>query len=293
MLQFISYLDLQHLTCSTIRVYLAAVRSFHIEEGHPPPPTDSPRVRKALRALDIVGVGPQQKLPITWDILCSLERVVPHHNVGGCTWPAMLLAFFGCLRAAELTIVKGTFSPNVHLRFCDASLTKDPVTGRPILSVLLRRSKTDTNNCGCTVIAGCSGSAICAPCVFDDYLKYRRAQGNADPISPLLLHYGAPLTKALFVKDTRLYLATLGYDCTKYSGHSFRAGSATSAAAAGLQDWELKLLGRWSSSTYQRYIRAPDLVLASFANRIGKGGRSASTGPPPYCRTSYLSNIFH
>ncbi|KAI0820425.1 hypothetical protein BC628DRAFT_1276145, partial [Trametes gibbosa] len=52
--------------------------------------------------------------------------------------------------------------------------------------------------------------------------------------------------------DTRL--TALGLDSSKYSGHSFRRGAATSAAAVGYADHEIQLLGRWRSDAYKLYI---------------------------------------
>ena len=74
--------------------------------------------------------------------------------------------------------------------------------------------------------------------------------------------------KSLFQKQLNLYLSLLGYPVRQYSGHSFRSGSATTAAVAGLRDWEIKLLGRWTSSTYQGYIRTPKSVMASLSKRL-------------------------
>ena len=53
----------------------------------------------------------------------------------------------------------------------------------------------------------------------------------------------------------RQALSAAGLDTSGYSGHSFRIGSATSAARVGLEDSLIKSLGRWESSAYQRYIR--------------------------------------
>ena len=42
-----------------------------------------------------------------------------------------------------------------------------------------------------------------------------------------------------------------------YSSHSYRIGAATSAALAGVPDRVIKVLGRWFSDCYVRYIRTP------------------------------------
>ena len=54
---------------------------------------------------------------------------------------------------------------------------------------------------------------------------------------------GQPLTRDALVREIRLALGRVGMDATQYSGHSFRIGAATSAAAAGIDDAMIKTLG--------------------------------------------------
>lgn len=45
----------------------------------------------------------------------------------------------------------------------------------------------------------------------------------------------------------------------EFAGHSFRIGAATTAASA---PWLIKVLGRWPSDCFERYIKTPPSVLA-------------------------------
>ena len=82
---------------------------------------------------------------------------------------------------------------------------------------------------------------------------------------------GAPFNKATFVQQVKLQLALSGIDPEPYSGHSFRSGGSTDGAMVGLKDWELKVMGRWNSQAYHRYIRTPVSVLTQFAAKLAAG----------------------
>jgi hypothetical protein len=69
------------------------------------------------------------------------------------------------------------------------------------------------------------------------------------------------------VSATRLLLSLSGFNPSLYSGHSFRAGAATTAGNRDFRDWELKMFGRWKSNAYTLYLRDPKVTVA-FASRL-------------------------
>ena len=59
------------------------------------------------------------------------------------------------------------------------------------------------------------------------------------------------------IQATRAVLKHCGYDEFQFSGHSYRKGGATSLAEAGVAEWIIQLLGRWTSGAYKLYIATP------------------------------------
>ena len=268
MLLYIAFLDIQKLKGGSVVVYLSALRSLHIEEGYCYDFNNSARVKRALKALDNKGPPPDQKLPITFDILKQMHKVIPRDFDACVLWAAMTLAFFGCMRAAEVAITSQRFNPQKQLCLGDAKYVS--ISSGELLTVRVKYSKTDDRNIGFTITLGCSKSNVCSHCSLRGMISTRRDLGySMVPDSPLfLLSSGMPLTKQIFVSTTRKYLKVLNLDPARYSGHSFRAGCATTAATVGLADYEIQLLGRWTSSAYQRYVHAPASLLAGFSSRL-------------------------
>ena len=156
------------------------------------------------------------------------------------------------------------------------------------MSVLINASKTDKYSKGTHIYIGCSKHPVCAYCAMQSYVESWPAVKRSTRLVPLFqLQAGAVLSKSLLVQQTKLYLSIIGINPSSYSGHSFRIGGATSMASAGMGDWEIKLGGRWTSDTYQRYIRAPPSLMAGFASRMVTTSKSAHT-----FRNPYIHNIF-
>jgi hypothetical protein len=262
---YVSFLFEEGLTASTIRVYLSAVRSMHVFAGVPYP-TEMLRVRLALKGAVRQTPQPVRKLPITIDILKQMLKNAKHRFDSLLLTSVMTLAFFGCLRLSEFCLPDTTkFSSNLHVCMSDVNIDLKTKT----LTLFLRRSKTDSDNKGVSIYIGCSREpTCCAFCSMCAYLKFRNTIiPNNDDAPLFLLPGGTVLAKNYMISITRLLLCMSGYNPALYSGHSFRAGAATTAGDSGFKDWELKMLGRWKSSAYNIYLRNPK-VTVSFASRL-------------------------
>lgn len=125
----------------------------------------------------------------------------------------------------------------------------------------VRHSKTDQFGEGATICLARNDSNLCPVAAILAYIAVR-----APTPGPLLMwEDGTPLTKTAFTLKFQAVLVAAGIDPTHYKGHSFRIGAATTAAAVGVPDSTIQMLGRWSSAAFQKYIQTSSADLASIA----------------------------
>ena len=132
------------------------------------------------------------------------------------------------------------------------------------VSVFLRRSKMDQFGTGVRVYLRATNQDLCPVGAMLSYLALRGQ--SRDPL--FRCQDGSPLTKQGFAGKFRQALRSLGYEEGCYAGHSFRIGAVTAAAAAGVEDSTIKLLGCWKSDAFQRYIKTPQSELASLSGQL-------------------------
>ena len=106
---------------------------------------------------------------------------------------------------------------------------------------------------------------------------------NPQPLnSPLFITSDqSPLTRSRFIARLRLALLDAGFQPNGYSGHSFRRGAASAAAAAGFLDHEIQQLGRWRSDAYRLYIDTPKDRILNLSSRLHMADPHASVFEPP------------
>ena len=186
-------------------------------------------------------------LPITPPILRRLQQFWATSGSEHDTklaWAQSCLTF---LHTGELT-VNGPYDPSVHLSF--PVLAVDIPQLPKFIWIFLKQSMTYPFRKVIALFVVASGSDICPVMVLLDYLSSR---GN-EPGPLFLFHTGRPLSCQLFVVMVHVALSQAGLIGTRYCGHSFRIGAATSAAA---KDSVIKTLERWESATYLQYVRIP------------------------------------
>ena len=129
----------------------------------------------------------------------------------------------------------------------------------------VKSSKTDQYRKGCTIVICRTGGPLCPVAVV---LGFMAARGS-HPGPPFQFQNGRPTTRPRFVVEVKAALAAqTGIDSSRYSGHSFRIGAATTAAQAGIGDATIKAMGRWRSGAYQGYVQPSREHLAGIAKRL-------------------------
>ena len=273
---YVAYLAKLNLSPATIKVYLSALRHYHIANDVPEPD------RAKMQKLKIVSNGitrvsavktreTHTRLPITPDILRQIYRLWQpsrHEYETILMWAVSTLCFFGFFRMGELTIPNDTaYDYSLHLSPGD--IATDSHTNPTMLQVHLKSSKTDRDCKGTTVIVGRTGDLLCPVSAVLAYLAIR----GTTPGPLFQLENGVPLTKTRFILKFREALTQIGIDASKYAGHSFRIGAATTAAQHGIEDSVIQRMGRWKTTAYLSYIQPPKEFLTKLS------GILSSTNP--------------
>ena len=194
---------------------------------------------------------------MTFELLSAMRRfLAPDQYHDHCMlWSALTLGFFGFMRCDELMArTRGEAPP---LAREDIAIDETRITLR------LRHTKTRPTQPVRLTIAR-SNSEICAVEAWKAYLARR----GLSPGPLFRFEAGEAMIRDQLGSNIRQLCSCLGLDVTEYSGHSLRIGAAATAAARGVPDWLLKVLGRWESDCYQTYIHTQQSTVDSIPSML-------------------------
>lgn len=235
------------LSIATLQRRLVSITKVHTMQGYSDP-VRGDLVKMTMRGVRRIHGKPQAQVsPVLRDDLIAMLNHVPDNLKGHRDRALLLLGFCGALRRSEL----------VEVRIEDIVFTSQG------LILTIPRSKTDQMGEGRKIgIPKGRGNRVCPV----DAVRVWLAQPGAT--SGFLLRSvtkggkvseGALSSRAV-ADIVKYYAEKVGLDPEKYSGHSLRAGLATSAAQQGISSWKIRAqTGHKSDGMLARYIRDGDL----------------------------------
>ena len=176
--EFVAFLA-KSIKYASIKIYLAAVRHYHICRGFHLHMHKMLRLQLALRGIKrSQGDQIRVRLPITIHHLKLFRLLLAISNINNfdslMIWAATTLAFFGFLRLGELTC-NSKFNKDVHPITHDSIFfplridTKDP----QFMTVRMKESKTGPFRLGHTMTVGATNSKICPVQALENYISLR------------------------------------------------------------------------------------------------------------------------
>ena len=245
-----------HYAPSTVNTYVSALSYCHKLLGFNDP-SKVFYVSQILKGHSKVGFRLDTRLPITLPILDRLISVAPSlegSNYQLSQFRAMCsMAFYAFLRIGEITSGSKS-SANLPLQPYQLTKLLSPAGELIAFKVTFGNFKHSYNQRPFCVIVSRQTHA----CPVDLLSKYLALRGLR-PGAIFLSKDGLPVLRATFSKQLSMACHLCGLDPSRYKGHSFRIGAASHAADGGLTDAQIRLLGRWKSSAFQRYIRVSSL----------------------------------
>ena len=166
----------------------------------------------------------------------------------------LLVGFPGAFRRSEL----------VALEVGDVAVVDEG------LKVTIRRSKGDQEGEGQLVAIGRTGTATCPVASYEAWIAAAAITGRAFRSINRHGRLGNRLSDRAIAQIVQRRAAKAGLDPTGFSGHSMRAGFATSAAALGIEERIIMRQTRHrSTAVVRRYIRDGELFERNLAREVG------------------------
>ena len=243
------------LAVATLVRRLAAIARGHQARGIASP-TQAEIVRATLRGIRRrCGTAQREARPLLRDELFRTLDAIGDSAKDARDRALLLIGFAAGLRRSEL----------VGLDVSDIEIVPQG------LVIHLRRSKTDQEGAGRKIGVPFGRTRFCPVTALG---HWRERSGIAEgPLFRPVDRNGriapARLSGEAVSVIVKARVEAAGYDPARYSGHSLRAGLATSAAQAGVPAWRIRqTTGHASDAMLARYIRDGEMFVGNAAGML-------------------------
>lgn len=252
---------------SSLRKYISAVRSAHLDQGMDWADVFSEGPRRTLLGLrrTFGDSSSRHKVPISLALLLRIARCLPGFpspflmsHADRLFVTASLIAVLGFLRGGEFLFSRKSARPLLRAR--DVRIGVSPAAGSYVeVEVRAPKARWWEGSARVRCFAAADGVELCAVAWLRSY------QALAPFPLPLdgpafALEAGRPLQRAYMVQRTTDLLAQIGVQFQDLDGRpvqpmasSWRAGGVVSAIDAGLPEDVIRTCGRWASSAWTCY----------------------------------------
>ena len=275
---FLSWLlEDRRIKPSSAESYLAGLRQLHLTKGLAIPTIRSDMIKSVLKGakhrawLEEKLNPPSKRLPMSLSALnllgLELNSTAMNKEDKRLIWTVSLIAFFGSFRMGELLLdSENHFDPTQDLLTEDVFITKNQSSGKKTLQVRLKSSKE--NRSGREIIVDLfENDTLCPIKAMEAWTRSRKPRKRNLPA--FLMSNGCPLTKKKMNKILDSHLnknipSKKGF----FSNHSFRSGIPSMLGTLGYSTEEIMCVGRWSSNSYECYVKTARTKRQKMAREI-------------------------
>jgi integrase len=243
------------LKAATLTRRLAAISIAH-KAQRLPSPVSSPLVRATMRGVRREhGTAQRQAAPLLREDLFVVLGAMGDRLKDLRDRALLLIGFAGGLRRSELAAIN----------LIDFERVRDGIV------LTIRRSKTDQDGVGRKIGIPFGRTIHCPVRALENWLNSARIESG--PVFRPVDRHGRVSVGRLSGEAVSLIardrMVAAGFDPAGYSGHSLRAGFATSATRAGISTFKIRQqTGHASDAMLSRYIRDGELFLGNAAGAL-------------------------
>ena len=240
---------------ATLQRRIASINTAHTASGHPSP-TASKLVQATMRGIrKKQGSQQRQAQPLMLEDLIRIMPMLTSSPRDSRDRALLLIGFAGGFRRSELVGLN----------------VEDIEPARQGLIIDIRRSKTDQMGEGRKVGIPFARGQFCPVQALEHWVEFSRIESG--PLFRSVNRHGAISEKCLSGEAVSIIIkervSLIGLDPAAYSGHSLRAGLATSAAMAGISSMSIRQqTGHKSDTMLARYVRSGELFSNNAAGQL-------------------------